>query len=108
MQRGIKSQQRLPRLLAIKMTGVGTAALAIGSKDATLVKNGTGDFTITIKKAFARAPVVVATPITAGCVLQIAAATASSVQILVKDAAGVAKDGDVHILVHGFDAKDEY
>jgi len=98
----------MPRLVAFKIDGTGTASILIGSKDGSLADNGTGDYTITLDKPFARAPIVVATPITAGCVAEIASASASAIQILLKDTAGVAKDGDFHILVHGFDAKDEY
>ena len=98
----------MPRLIAFKVDGTGTAALVIGSKDAALADNGTGDYTITLNKPFARIPVAVATPITAGAVCEIAQATASTIQILVKDTAGAALDGDFHLLVHGFDAEDEY
>lgn len=108
MQREVMSPQRMPRLVAFKLDGTGTASLVIGAKDGSLADNGTGDYTITLAQAFARAPVVVATPITAGAVVEIAAASASAVQILVKDTAGAALDGEVHVLVHGFDAKDEY
>lgn len=108
MLRDIQSPQRLPRLIAFKLDGTATASLVVGSKDGSLADNGTGDYTITLAQPFARIPVVVATPITAGAVVEIASASVSAINILVKDTAGAALDGDVHVLVHGFDAVDEY
>jgi hypothetical protein len=108
MQREVMSPQRMPRLIAFKIDGTGTASLTVGSKDGVLTDNGTGDYSIALSKPFARSPIVVATPSTAGAVVEIAAASASAVQILVKDTSGAALDGDVHVLVHGFDAADEY
>lgn len=108
MLRDVQSPQRLPRLIAFKLDGTGGATLVVGSKDGSVVAGGTGDYTLTLAKPFARIPVVVATPVTAGAVVEIASASVSAINILVKDTAGAALDGDVHILVHGFDAVDEY
>jgi hypothetical protein len=108
MLRSIKSPQRAPRQLHFKVDGTGAASILIGSKDATLTDNGTGDYTLTFEQAFARLPVVVASSLTAGAVIQIASATASACQIVVKDTAGSALDADLMVIVHGFDAADEY
>lgn len=108
MLREIKSPQRLPRQLHIKVDGTGPSSIVIGSKDASLTDNGTGDYTLTFAKPFARAPIVVASSITAGAVIQIASATASACQILVTDLSAVAKDADLMVIVQGFDAVDEY
>lgn len=51
MLREVKSTQRLVRELCFKVTGTGTAAINQGSPDATLVDNGTGDYTLTFAKA---------------------------------------------------------
>ena len=108
MLREIKSPQRLPRQLHIKVDGTGTASILIGSKDASLADNGVGDYTLTFAKPFARAPIVVASSMTAGAVIQIASASASACQILVTDLSAVAKDADLMVIVQGFDAVDEY
>lgn len=108
MLRSIKSPQRAPRQLHFKVDGTGAASILIGSKDATLTDNGTGDYTLTFSQAFARLPVVVASSLTAGAVIQIASATASACQIVVKDTTGSALDADLMVIVHGFDAADEY
>lgn len=108
MLRSVKSPQRMPRLLAFKVDGTGTASLLVGSKDATLTDNGTGDYTLTFAKPFARVPVVVASAITAGAVIQIASATVTACNIVVTDLSAVALDADLHVLVQGFDAVDEY
>ncbi len=108
MLREIKSPQRLPRQLHFKVDGTGAASLLIGSKDGTLADNGTGDYTITFEKPFARLPVVVASSLTAGAVVQIASATASACQIVVTDLAAAALDADLMVIVQGFDAADEY
>lgn len=108
MLREIKSPQRLPRQLHLKVDGTGAASILIGSKDATLTDNGVGDYTLTFAKPFARPPVVVCSSLTAGAVMQVAAATASACQIVVKDTAGAALDVDFMVIVQGFDAADEY
>lgn len=108
MLRSIKSPQRLPRQLAFKVTGTGTAAITIGSRDATLVDNTTGDYTLTFTQPFARAPIVVASCETATCYAEIASATTTSVNILTKSNGDVATDAVFHVIVQGFDAADEY
>lgn len=108
MLREIKSTQRLPRQLHFKVDGTGAASILVGSKDATLTDGGTGDYTLTFVKPFARVPVVVASSMTAGAVIQIASASVSAVQILVKDTSAAALDADLMVIVQGFDAVDEY
>jgi len=108
MLREIKSSQRLPRQLHFKVDGTGSASIVIGSKDASLADNGTGDYTLTFVKPFARPPVVVASSLTAGAVIQIASATASAVQLVVTNLAAAALDADLMVIVQGFDAADEY
>jgi len=108
MLREIKSTQRLPRQLALKVNGVGgSPAIQIGQFDATLADNGTGDYTLTFAKPFARSPVVVASCVTATCYAEIAAATATSVQILTKSNANAATDAVFHVIIQGYDAADE-
>lgn len=109
MLREIKGTQRLSRLLAFLLTGTGTAAIGEGSTDATLVDNGTGDWTLTFVKPFARAPIVTVSSKTSATILQLA--TVSSTVINVK-AFGVdgttAKDAVIEILCLGWDTPDQY
>lgn len=109
MLREVKTSQRLPRLLALEVNGVGgSPAILVGKFDATLADNGTGDYTLTFAKPFARSPVVVAVAETAASYCEVAAASASSVQILVKNPSTLAaKDAVIHVMVMGFDALDE-
>lgn len=109
MLRSIKSPQRAPRILSFKVTGTGTAAISVGSKDATLVDNGTGDYTLTFEAPFKRVPVAVATAQTAGVYCEVIP-SASAVQVLCKAADGTeaAEDAIFHLIVMGFDAADEY
>lgn len=108
MLREIKCPQRMPRQLHFKVDGTGTASILVGQFDGTLADNGAGDYTITFAKPFARVPVVVCSSMTAGAVMQVASATASAVQIVVKDTAGAALDVDFFVIVQGFDAADQY
>lgn len=110
MLREIKSSQRLPRQLHFKVDGTGTASIVIGSKDAVLTDVGTGRFTLTFAKPFARPPVAVGSVIygASGLILSIESATASAVDVRIYDAAGADADADFHLIVQGFDAADEY
>lgn len=109
MLRSIKSPQRGPRMLSFKVTGTGTAAISVGSKDATLVDNGTGSYTLTFEQAFARVPVAVASAQSAGVYCEVIP-SASAVQVLCKAADGTeaAEDAIFHLIVMGFDVADEY
>lgn len=107
MLREVKTSQRLPRLLALKVAGA-TPAISVGGLDATLVKNATGDYSLTLAKPFARVPVVVAVAETASSYCEVAAASATVVQILVKNPSTLAaKDATIHVMVMGFDSADQ-
>jgi hypothetical protein len=108
MLREIKGTQRLSRLLALKITGTGTAAIGEGVRDATLVDNGTGDYTLTFLKPFVRSPVVTVTTLTANTRAEVSAASVSACTIKIKDDAQVATDGVFFVLVLGWDATDTY
>lgn len=110
MLREIKGTQRLPRLLALKLDGTGTAALNEGANDASLVDNGTGDYTLTFAIPFARTPVVVASSLTAAINIKLHAISATAVQIKTFATADgtTATDADLDILVLGWDTPDKY
>lgn len=101
----IQCPQRKPRLEAFRVTGSGTAAIALGSTDATLVDNGTGDYSLTWTKAFLRAPIVIASG-KAGRVQAATAASTTAANIVTFGATGSAADDDFCALVLGFDAVD--
>lgn len=107
--RSVRSRQRLAHIIAARVDGTGTAALLSGSNELTLTDNGTGDYTLTFGTAYQQVPVVVATPVTTGIHLEIAAVSATSVQInafAVSDGT-TATDADFHIMIVGSDAADE-
>ncbi len=111
MLREIKGTQRLPRVLAFRVTGTGTAVINEGNFDATLTDNGTGDYTLTFAKPFARTPVVMITPVGAAGDIIATIDTVSTTAVIVNtwDATDgtTAKDGVFHVLVHGWDAADQ-
>jgi len=110
MLRSVKTSQRLPRQLAFKVDGTGTASIVIGSKDATLTDNGTGRYTLTFAKPFARDVVAVGSVIygASGLILSVVSASKTAVQVRIYDGAGADQDADFHLIVMGFDAADEY
>lgn len=108
MKRSVKSTQRLPRVIGFKVTGTGTAAITQGAPDATLVDNGTGDWTLTFAAPFARAPIVVANSMTALGYCEVKAASATAFNILGKKTAdNTALDVVFHAIVLGYDSADE-
>jgi hypothetical protein len=111
MLREIKSTQRLVRQLLFRVQGTGTAAILEGVRDASLVDNGTGDWTLTFTKAFLRTPVISVDPIAAAgdIIVCIKAVSTTSVQINGFDGTDgtTAKDCDFHLMVSGFDTADQ-
>jgi len=107
MLRPIQGTQRLPRHLFIGLTGTGTAVLGEGKFDATLVDNGTGDYTLTFAKPFNRAPIAQITSRTSAVAIQIFALTKSAIQIKTFGVDGTtAKDAVIDIAIHGNDSDD--
>lgn len=107
MQRSIKGTQRLPRMLAFKVDGTGTAAIGEGSTDATLTDNGTGDYTLTFATPFVRTPVCTASCETATGYAEIAATSTTTVQVKTKKTTdNTALDAKFHLLVLGWDTAD--
>lgn len=110
-RRNVEMHQRKPRIEAFEVDGVSaTAAINIGSLRASLVDNGAGDYTLTFTDAFARKPMAVATSQTTGVLCEIAAISASSIQINCFDVAtgAAATDAVFDLLVVGFDSDEEY
>lgn len=108
MLRELKGTQRLPRALFFKLTGTGTAALGEGKYDATLTDNGTGDYTLTFVKPFARTPVVNVNSLTAGIQIKLHALSTTAIQIKSFAVDGTtATDAVLDIAVFGWDSADQ-
>tara|TARA_R110000868_G_scaffold276891_1_gene536677 strand:- start:1465 stop:1794 length:330 start_codon:yes stop_codon:yes gene_type:complete len=108
MLRDVKSTQRLTRLLSFRVDGTGTASILEGSQQATLVDNGTGDYTLTFAVPFVRVPVCSGNAIgSTAAIINVAVVSISAVQIKAFDAAGAAVDVDFHLSVLGFDSADQ-
>lgn len=99
-----------PRVVALKITTT-TPTVDIGARQiATIVKNGTGDVTITLARPFATANYAVATtPIgSAKFIVQYQSRTASTIRLKRSDAAGAAADGGFYLVLYGSDSNPLY
>lgn len=102
----IQVPQLKPRLETFRVSGSGTAAIALGSTDASLVDNGTGDYSLTWTTPFAREPIVICTA-KAGRAQCLSAATTTGVNIGSFGATGTAADDDINVFVLGYDSSME-
>ena len=109
MLRSIKTNQRLERRLCFKVDGSGPT-LTIGNPLGTLTENSNGNYTITYARAFARAPVVITTPITnvSTCRVITATTTAVNIEQIGADLTTPLVDADFYVEVIGWDTADEY
>lgn len=100
--------QRAMRVMSVKVTGTGTAAVAgTCSNNMTLTDNGTGDYTLTFNLPFKRAPEVIATATTDNIYCKIGTVAVGSVQILTENLSGVATDAVFHAIILGSDTADQ-
>lgn len=97
------------RMISAIVDGTGTAAIRQGAQDLTLVDNGTGDYTLTIRKPFVRKPCVQITCATNDCYAEMVDAdnTVSVIHILTKNNADAATDAVIHVMILGADVADE-
>lgn len=110
MLREIKSPQRLERRISLRVDGTGTASILAGSQHATLVDNGTGDYSLTLVKPAARTLVVAGlVPLATDIALSVSTLSASVVRVLARSiaAAPAAADVDFHIEIVAYDSADE-
>jgi hypothetical protein len=109
MRKNLQSPQRQMRLMALKLTGTGTAALGEGSTLATLVDNGTGDYTLTFAEPFGRAPLALASSLTSNTITQVSAISATAMTIKAFSGADgtTAKDAVLDIIVIGSEVADQ-
>ena len=108
----ISSTQRKNRIIAATLTNAGgTWSWTTGQNDfnTSITDTGAGDFSIVLRKPFARAPIVIATTTTqrAQCG---AAATTSTIRIQTRAAGGAATDtnGITNVFIIGSDDICEY
>lgn len=100
--------QRKMLTISLKKTGLGSPAISGSGADfCSIVDNGVGDYTINFTSSpFAQTPEVVALPSTPGTAIAITSATNLSITLEVTDLAGVAAEGDFHLMVMGSLARD--
>lgn len=98
-------RQSKAELLAFRVDGTGTASILEGKYHATLTDNGTGDYTLTFARPFARTPVVVGVvPLTVDTCCHVEAVSTTAVQVVFAavDETAAAVDADFHITLLGF------
>ena len=98
------------KVFKLNWTTPAAVALDIGSKEGTVARAGTGDYTITFAKKFEREPIVQVSPIGSGTFKpEVHAISSSSVQIKSFAADGTTPlDGDFSVSVHGWESPDEF
>ncbi len=106
VKRAIQIPQRETRVEVFRVTGSGTAVIDLGTTDAALTDNGTGDYTLTWTKPFKREPIVIPSA-KSGRVQLLANASTTSANIGTFNSTGSAADGIFSVLVIGFDTADE-
>lgn len=93
------------RLMGFYVDGTGTASIVVGSHDAVLTDNSTGNYTLTFTEPFGCDDVVVAgSPITSTGRLTIESVDATSVNIKTFSNSGSASDLDFQLLVFGVES----
>lgn len=120
IRRSVKGTQSRARILGFRVDGsvVTTSAAATGllegEFDATVAKGSGGtsnEVTFTWNSAFKRVPVIVATPITTNCHIEIKSVTTTGCVIetfQVADGTTAVDDADFHMTVMGWDTADKY
>lgn len=104
-------RQRDVELVPARVTEslTGNAALPEGFNHFTFTKNGTGDYTLTLKKPGRRAMVVVGvSPLTANLQHQIVSVSASVVNVKFTNNSGTATNTDFHISVLKYGSDKQY
>lgn len=103
----VKATQNLPRIELFQVNTT-TSTIVIGASKATLVKNGTGDVTLTLKNAFRSSEVTAFVAIVGATTLspRTVSATPTTINIKIFDTASTAAEGIVNIAVFGWDCKE--
>jgi len=110
LSRGIKSAQLKMRLIAVAVSGTAGTPAASGfdeSQIESVVDNGTGDYTIILKKPFesdlADNCQAMVQSLTAGIMTQVSAVDYDRVTVKCFDDAGAAADADLFVWILGCD-----
>jgi hypothetical protein len=104
----LRSEQRRERRMAFHIDAdVGGGSILVGDPQATMVRNGVGDYTLTFRNAYGRAPILVGSGAEADARVIMGTSTVSSIQILIEDSAAAPQDYDVIVDVIGWDSSDE-
>jgi len=105
----LRSEQRRERHMLFGINGDGvTPTITTGSPQGTIVRNGVGDYTITFRNAYGRAPLLIGSGTEDNAMVIQGASTVADIQILIEDASSNAPaDLDVNVLVMGWDSLDE-
>ena len=103
----VQSTFASPRMIVGSYDSSGVAIT--GGGEFTTTNNGTGDYTVTFNRGFAKAPVVVANPQVSsqGVQARIQAVDKNSVQIQTFNSAGFGGATAVHFIAYGSDSADE-
>ena len=95
-------------LAGFTVDGTGTAAITSGKFQGTLTDNGTGDYSVALKRKLGQSPIVLATATKAtAAVANLVSASNSAVAIKTFDAAGAAVDSAFDFIVIGSSGKDK-
>lgn len=120
IRRSLKGSQSRARVLALRVDGsvVTTSAastgLLEGEFDCTIAKGSGGtsnEVTITFNEAFKRVPVIVASPITTNCHIEIKSVSATGCVLEtfeVADGTTGVDDADMHVMIMGWDTSAKY
>lgn len=111
MLRTVQHDFLRPRLIRVRIdaTSLTPVATVSGEEFSTITDNGVGDFTLNLKVAFRRTPIVIATPAdgaAAAGYCTITSVTASAIRIVMRNSAGTAEDTRCCILILGYDSSD--
>lgn len=109
-KQSVEIRQRKAEMLVFRVDGTGTAEIEEGTHHATLTDNGTGDYTLTLRRAAARRDLVVlgAVSETAGLIPQVVAKSATAVQIKWIDASDTATDNVFTVALLAFDSPTQH
>ena len=104
-RRPIGSMQRLVRQLHLELDG-NTPELLEGKFDASVATTGVGLYTITFNEAYLRKPICLGSGAEADVSVAFDNVATGTVDVIVTDLAGLAKDAIVHLLINGYDTTD--
>jgi len=105
----LRGEQRRERRMAFHINGdVATPTLLVGNPQATIARTGAGDYLLTFRNPYGRAPILIGSGAEDNAMVRMGTSTVSTMQVLIEDAStNLAADLDVVIDVIGWDSLDE-